>query len=84
MVVSDRSNREIEEVSRALLARERALQRFARWERSHPATPTPQAVLSGVGFLYELLPAGSRYRAVDTSGVRELHRSLRVLSTAVR
>jgi hypothetical protein len=61
--------------------RAEALERFARWERANPARPSPQAVLSGVGLLYELLPATARRRPVDTAGVGRLHRALSVLST---
>lgn len=41
----------------ALRQRQAALERFSRWERDHPVWPTPQAALSAVGLLYELLPA---------------------------
>jgi hypothetical protein len=62
-----------------LIRRERALERFAAWEALHPATTTPQAALSGIGLLYELLPPEARSRPVDTSGVHRLHRCLAVL-----
>lgn len=62
------------------LRRQEALEKFARWERLNPLSATPQAVLSGVGRLYDLLPPQARKRPVDTEGVRELQRQLSVLT----
>ncbi|MCH7666960.1 MAG: hypothetical protein IH936_13660 [Acidobacteria bacterium] len=62
------------------LRRQEALEKFARWERLNPSSATPQAVLSGVGWLYDLLPPQARKRSVDTKGVRELQRQLSVLT----
>ena len=60
----------------ALREHQRALQRFAAWEARHPRAPSPQAALSAVGLLYDLLPADARSRPVDTRGVQALHRAL--------
>lgn len=53
--------------------------RFAQWEASHPATMTPGVAVASIGALYELLPAASRRRPVDASGVSRLHEALRHL-----
>ena len=65
--------------SLAALVRQRAerFARFAEWEALHPATITPGAAVEAIGTLYELLPAESRQRPIDTSGVRVLHDALR-------
>ncbi len=59
--------------------RRRALALFEEWERRHPSHIGDAAAIAGVGFLYDLLPPASRYRPVDVTGVRELHRRLRYL-----
>jgi hypothetical protein len=67
----------------AWLERQRLLTRFAEWEAKNPRKPTSQAALSGVGLLYDLLPADARSRVVDTSGVQAMHRDLAVLAGEV-
>ena len=57
----------------ALLARERALERFAEWEAAHPAALSPAAALAAVAALFEMLPAESRRRAPDPTGVMRFH-----------
>lgn len=57
----------------AVLAREAALARFARWEADHLVHPGPAAALAAVAALYDLLPASSRLRAPDPSGVMAFH-----------
>jgi hypothetical protein len=57
----------------AVLAREAALARFARWEADHPAHLEPAAAIAAVAALYDLLPASSRLRAPDPSGVMAFH-----------
>jgi hypothetical protein len=66
----------------AKLARARAegFARFAEWESTHPATMTPATAVAAVGALYSLLPAASRYRPVDPTGVARLQQALRHLS----
>ncbi len=64
----------------AVDARAATLERFAAWERRHPPTPSAEVALAGVAALYDLLPAGSRTRPVDPSGVIALQRALSVLS----
>lgn len=62
------------EVTRAaVLARAAALQRFDRWEASHPASLPAAAAIAGIAALYELLPAESRSRPPDPGGVRTFH-----------
>jgi hypothetical protein len=61
-----------------------ALERFERWAKEHPTYPEPAAALSGVGLLYDLLPADARSRPIDTSGVAKLHRDLSVLEPLPR
>lgn len=56
-----------------------ALERFARWRAQAPNRCDPATALSGLGALYEMLPAESRSRPVDASGVRALHQRLSVL-----
>ena len=65
----------------AALVRQRAeaLARFAEWEASHPAMMSPEAAVASIGALYELLPAASRQRQIDTAGVRRMHDALRHL-----
>jgi len=63
----------------AVLMRERAerFARFADWEAVHKATITPGAAVAAIGTTYEWLPAESRSRPFDPSGVRVLHDALR-------
>ena len=61
-----------------------ALERFAHWDTAHPSYAEPAAALSGLGLLYDLLPAEARRRPVDASGVGVLHRDLSVLGTTPR
>ena len=63
----------------ALLVRQRCLERFSAWEKTHPRVLTSRAALNGVGFLYDLLPEAARTRPVDPSGVQALQRALSVL-----
>jgi hypothetical protein len=65
----------------AALVRQRAeaLARFAEWEASHPPMMSPEAAVASIGALYELLPASSRHRQIDTAGVRRMHDALRHL-----
>jgi hypothetical protein len=57
----------------AIRARAAAFERFARWEAEHPAKLTPAAAIAAATALYDLIPAESRVRAVDPSGVMTLH-----------
>ncbi|HQU34941.1 MAG TPA: hypothetical protein PLB88_11540 [Thermoanaerobaculaceae bacterium] len=57
----------------ALLAREAALERFAEWKAAHPVVLPPSAAIAAVAALYEMLPAESRRRAPDPSGVMTFH-----------
>jgi hypothetical protein len=68
----------------AIRAREAALERFARWEEEHPATFSPAAAIAAATALYELLPAESRVRAVDPSGVMAFHAILSRIRPAGR
>ncbi len=68
----------------AIVARETALERYARWEAGHPALRSPSAAIAGVAALYELLPAASRCRAPDPSGVMTFHALLKGTRTAPR
>jgi GNAT superfamily N-acetyltransferase len=76
------NQRMIPSTNLATLIRERAacFARFAAWETSHPARLTPAAAVAAIGALYQLLPAASRRRPVDTSGVARLHDALRHLT----
>jgi hypothetical protein len=60
----------------AIRERSAALARFATWERRHAPEPSAEVALAGVAHLYELLPAESRSRPVDASGVSAMHRAL--------
>jgi hypothetical protein len=40
---------------------------------------TPEAAVSAIGALYQLLPPGSRQRPVDTTGVARMRDALRHL-----
>ena len=62
-----------------LEARLEGFERFSEWERSNPLSPNPQAAISGIGLLYDLLPLDARERPIDTTGVGEMHRCLSVL-----
>ncbi len=53
--------------------------RFAEWEASHRPTMAPEAAVAAMGAIYELLPAASRRRPIDTAGVRRMHEALRHL-----
>jgi hypothetical protein len=64
----------------AIQARSAALARFTAWERRHTPQPSAEVALAGVASLYELLPAESRRRPVDASGVTAMHRALSVLA----
>ncbi|MBZ5588099.1 MAG: hypothetical protein LAO05_06005 [Acidobacteriia bacterium] len=68
----------------AIRAREKALERFARWEEEHPATLTPAAAISAATALYDMLPAEGRVRGVDPSGVMALHAILSRIKPACR
>ena len=68
------------ELATALRARADALARFAEWASSHPTRLTPEAAVGAIGSLYELLPAASRHRRIDTAGVARLQDALRRLS----
>jgi hypothetical protein len=57
----------------AVRDREVALERFAAWEADHPARLAPDAALAAVAALYDLLPAATRRRAPDPSGVMAYH-----------
>ena len=56
--------------------RARALDTFARWSSKHKSECLPSVALEGVGFLWELLPAASRERPVDATGVQKMHAAL--------
>jgi hypothetical protein len=68
----------------AIRAREAALERFACWEAEHPASRPASAALAAVAALYELLPAESRRRAPDPSGVMAFHALMARATPAAR
>jgi hypothetical protein len=68
-----------EDLAEGLRARARRFARFAAWESTHRAQPTPAAAVASVGAIYALLPPSSRRRAVDPTGVRRMHDALRRL-----
>jgi len=63
------------------LLRERAeaYARFEEWEVLHPMRLDPTASVAAIGELYAWLPATSRRREVDPTGVAHLHDALRRL-----
>lgn len=63
----------------ALRERAEALARFSAWERGRETSLAPADALSGVAFLFELLPKPSRTRSIRTEGVQHMHRCLAVL-----
>jgi hypothetical protein len=60
-------------MAEAIRERETALERFARWQAEHPAHLAPEVALAGVASLYDLLPAASRRRLPNPSGVMAFH-----------
>jgi hypothetical protein len=68
----------------SLRERSRALERFAEWQARARPNLSAEVSLSGVALLFELLPASSRTRAVDPSGVAAMHRALSVLGARER
>lgn len=59
--------------ARAIAEQRAALERFARWEAGHPATLTASAAVAAAAALYDMLPAESRVRRVDPTGVMAFH-----------
>lgn len=68
----------------AVRARAEALLRFAVWEKTRRPSLSPADALARVAFLFDLLPASSRLRPVDPSGVMRMHRRLAVLGRRPR
>ena len=56
--------------------RQAALQAFNTWEEAHPPALAPEAAISAVSFLFELLPKSERRRPSDGEGIRRLHEML--------
>jgi hypothetical protein len=68
-----------------LIQREKQLERYSRIEAGLPSSPAcPARSIAGIGWLFDLLPPASRRRAVDPSGVIELHRCLAVLDSGAK
>lgn len=61
---------------RGMHRREEQLERYAAYESRFRSRLEPAQAISGIGWLYDLLPEASRRRPVDVSGIQELHRSL--------
>lgn len=59
--------------------RAEALRRYDRWQERHPSVLDARVALESIGFLWELLPPGSRERPLDTSGIERMRRLLAVL-----
>jgi len=72
----------MEQTSTALHHREQQLEKYSELEADLPRSDDPKLAVSGIGWLYDLLPAASRARPVDTSGIQELHRCLAVLGSS--
>jgi hypothetical protein len=68
----------------AVRARAAALERFARWEAHHGPRLSAAAAVAAAGALYDLLPATSKTRPVDPSGVMALHALLARAAAARR
>ena len=66
----------------ALKAREDALRRFEKLERTFPVDRDAARALAGIGWLYDLMPPEARQREVDPSGVRSLHEALSALRSS--
>ena len=78
-------SRRMKQTGAALLRREEQLELYWRLESGLPRRGIdPKSALSGIGWLFELLPKTSRDRPVDPSGVMELHRCLAVLESSPR
>ncbi len=66
--------------STRLRQRSDALRRFSAWEEQHRSYLSAADAVAAIGFLYDQLPAASRVRPVDASGVQTLHRKLAALT----
>lgn len=72
----------MEQTKAALRRREEQLELYSQLEPALPSSRLdPQTAISGVGWLFDLLPKAARERPIDPSGVMELHRCLAVLET---
>ena len=58
----------------------KSLEEYNAWQRHHVTELSIEARFSAVDFLYNLLPECSRRRAIDTSGVKNLHHALSQLN----
>ncbi|HXC53287.1 MAG TPA: hypothetical protein VN634_20550 [Candidatus Limnocylindrales bacterium] len=63
-----------------LRARNAALSRYEQWQLGRVAVMRPDQAISAVAALYELLPASSRDRPFDPTGVVTMHERLAALS----
>jgi len=72
----------MEQTSAALHHREQQLEKYSKLEADLPRSDDPRLAVAGIGWLYDLLPAASRARSVDPSGIQELHRCLAVLGSS--
>jgi hypothetical protein len=63
----------------AVRAREAALTRYSEFPVGAAAVLEPATAVATIGWLYDLLPPGSRERPVDPRGVVALHEALAVL-----
>ncbi len=61
---------------RGLRRREEQLERYATYQSRFRSRLDAAEAISGIGWLYDLLPEASRQRPVDVSGIQELHRCL--------
>jgi hypothetical protein len=52
---------------------------FERWEQTARSRRTPADAVAAATWLYDLLPAEAKHRAVDVSGVQRLHAHLKQL-----
>jgi hypothetical protein len=69
-------NWEREALRAAIERRNSGLRRFAAWAETQRCDLGPADAIASVAALFELLPADSREREVDASGVRAMHRLL--------
>ena len=56
-----------------------AMRRFERWQRDHPANLESGVAIEGIGWIWQLLPAESRERPLDPTGVERMRRTMAVL-----
>jgi hypothetical protein len=74
--MSDEHQAERTALRAAWASRADGFRRFAAWEAAHPRRLAPADAVAAAAWLYDLLPAESRARAIETAGVRKLHEAL--------